>query len=199
VKLDKIDVAILKMLQEDSRASFRDIAKKTGASVPTVSTRVERLEQTGILRGYRADIDVDKLNKKTLIVLIKVSPQAIEKVTEALGSIDEVRRLFTLRGSRLIAEVVFDSTNAMDEFLNKLATFTGIIEYDHYVTTRRVKEEPSAIIEESMIALLECFECHKQIEGDSIRKRIDGRDHYFCCPSCEKLFTEKYEKIKNRA
>lgn len=196
MQLDRTDVEILKMLQMDSRASFRDIAKKTGVSVPTISARVERLEKLGVLRGYHADLDVDKLNEQTLLVLVRSAPQAVNEVAAQLCSMEQVRKLFILRGSRLMGEVVLGGPRSVDGFLESLAKIPGVVEYDHFISTSRLKDEPSAIVEDSLVAVLQCFECHKMIEGEPVRKKMDGKDHYFCCRSCEKLYVEKYRKIK---
>ena len=196
MQLDKVDVAILRMLQEDCRLSFRDIAKKTGVSVPTVSARTERLERIGVVRGYHADMDVDKLGEETLLVIVKCGPQATEGVAQALAAMRQVRKLFVLRGARVFVEAVMGDTRSIDTFLDDVSRIQGVMEYDHHISTRRAKDEPSAVVEDSLLAVLDCFECHKQIEGEPIRRNIDGREHYFCCRSCEKLYVEKYKRIK---
>ncbi len=199
MELDKTDVAILKTLQSDSRASFREISKQIGVSVPTISARVEKLEKLGIIKGYQTVIDTDKLGETTLIVLLKVAPLATDEMARRLEADDCVRRLYHLRGSRLMVEAVFHDSKSVDSFLNELSKLSGVVDYEHYISTRRIKEQSSAVVEESLVASLECYECRKKIEGDYIKKKLDGRDHYFCCRSCEKLYVGKYEKIKDRA
>lgn len=196
VQLDKTDVAILKSLQRDSRTSFRDIAKEIGVSVPTVSARVERLEKLGVLRGYHADIDVEKLDETTMILIVKCTPPSVDDVAKAVAAMEHVRKLFILRGARIMAEAVIGGSRTVDTFLEKLSRIPGVVEYDHYMSARRLKEEPSAMVEDSLVAVLECMECHKVIEGEPVHKKLDGRDYYFCCRSCDRLFTEKYGRIK---
>lgn len=197
VQLDSVDVAILRALQADSRSSYRDIAKKVGVSVPTVSARVQRLEEIGVVRGYHANISVDKLGESTIIAIVKSAPLAVDTVAKSLSDMDNVRRLFVLRGSKLMVEAVVNGSGSVDKFLDSMSKIPGVLEYEQYITTDRIKDEPSAVIEDSMSATLHCFECHRHMDGEPIRKKLDGKDHYFCCRSCEKLYLEKYRKIKS--
>ena len=54
--LDERDEAILAVLQRRGRATFSDIGKEVGLSPSTVHERVRKLEQTGVVRGYRAEV-----------------------------------------------------------------------------------------------------------------------------------------------
>jgi DNA-binding CsgD family transcriptional regulator len=54
VDLDATDQAILRLLREDARLSFREIARRVGVSTPTVATKVRQLEALGVIQGYRA-------------------------------------------------------------------------------------------------------------------------------------------------
>ena len=61
MKPDDLDRSLLKELEIDGRQSFRDLAKKTEVSVVTVAQRVRKLEEDGIVKGYSALINQDKL------------------------------------------------------------------------------------------------------------------------------------------
>ena len=56
-KLDEVDWLILARLQRDARASFSDLAKLAKMSAPSLAERVRRLEEAGVIRGYRAELD----------------------------------------------------------------------------------------------------------------------------------------------
>ena len=62
-----------------------------------------------------------------------------------------------------------------------------------------MREEQCGVIRDRLQRTLICFQCRKVIEGEPIKLKMDGRDHYLCCRSCEKLYTEKYAKIKAAA
>jgi Lrp/AsnC family leucine-responsive transcriptional regulator len=59
--MDKINREILTILQQNSRISFADLAKKVHLSAPAVTERVKKLEDSGVIKGYHASIDVEQL------------------------------------------------------------------------------------------------------------------------------------------
>ena len=59
--LNDTDVKILKSLLEDARFSSRQIAKNVGVSVGTVLSRIKKMEDDGLIRGYSAILDHEKL------------------------------------------------------------------------------------------------------------------------------------------
>ncbi len=61
VPLDSTDWQILEALQEDARLSYREIADRVSLSPPAVTARIKRLEEAGIITGYHASIDPDRL------------------------------------------------------------------------------------------------------------------------------------------
>ena len=65
-----LDDEIIKLLQQDSRLSFREIAKQLDISHVSVSSKVKALEESGIIKGYTAVTDPDKLNNYPLCLRI---------------------------------------------------------------------------------------------------------------------------------
>ena len=55
--MDKLDIKILSLLQENARYPLKYLAEKVSLSSPAVSARIERLEQQGIISGYHASLD----------------------------------------------------------------------------------------------------------------------------------------------
>ena len=55
--LDDIGRQILRILQEDGRISFNELGRRVGLSSPAVAERVRRMEEAGIILGYRAVVD----------------------------------------------------------------------------------------------------------------------------------------------
>ena len=199
VDLDRTDVEILRALQEDARLSYRDLSKRVGVSVPTISARIATLEQLGILAGYHASVDSERLGQASLLLELRCQPTKAEDVGAALTGMPEVRWVVRTRGSRILAEAVLPDDGLVDGFLERVESVGGILEYDHHVATKRLKDEPRAVISERLSTTLICFQCRKVIEGEPIKLKMDGRDHYLCCRSCEKLYTERYAKIKASA
>lgn len=65
VQLDDTDVAILKSLMEDGRASFRAISRDIKVSTPTVKARYDRLVNIGLIKSIKPEIDLSKLDRKS--------------------------------------------------------------------------------------------------------------------------------------
>jgi len=70
--VDEIDKRILAALQRDSRVAYATLGKAVGLSGPSVYARIQRLERTGIIRGYGAQIDPAALGQG-LVAFIRVS------------------------------------------------------------------------------------------------------------------------------
>ena len=71
VKLDAIDLRILRDLQKDGRITNVDLAKNAGISAPPCLRRVRALEESGYIRGYHADVDGAQLGyKETFFALV---------------------------------------------------------------------------------------------------------------------------------
>ena len=89
--MDKLDKRILEELQLDARSSFTKIAQKIGVSTATVSERVKRLTEKGIICGYTAVLNTSELGLVTLITKIKTKPgyNSIQEVGEAVAGMAE--------------------------------------------------------------------------------------------------------------
>ncbi|ROR73384.1 Lrp/AsnC family transcriptional regulator [Bogoriella caseilytica] len=70
---DPIDVAIVRELSQDSRATLSQLSDRVGLSISAVQTRVRRLEARGVIIGYRAIIEPDAVGKQ-LAAFIEISP-----------------------------------------------------------------------------------------------------------------------------
>lgn len=60
--MDRTDYQILNLLQEDCRATLKSIGDKVGLTAPAVSERTRRMEEQGIIRAYRAEVDRERLD-----------------------------------------------------------------------------------------------------------------------------------------
>ena len=70
--VDEIDRKILEALQNDARTPLATIAKEVNLSGPAVAERLRKLEQTGVIRGYQAIVDHEKLGKP-LMAFVRVT------------------------------------------------------------------------------------------------------------------------------
>ena len=65
IKLDDIDIALLKSLIKDGRKSFNEVAREIKTSAPTVKARYDRLVNAGLIKAVSLDLDLGKLETKT--------------------------------------------------------------------------------------------------------------------------------------
>ena len=69
VEVDESDLALLRALAEDARQSQRALARTIEMSAPAVADRLARLERSGVIRGYRVDIDWAALGYPVVVYL----------------------------------------------------------------------------------------------------------------------------------
>ena len=74
--MDRTDYQILNILQKDSRTTLKTIGDQVGLTAPAVSERIRRLEEKGIIRGFRIDVDRERLNcGMTGFILVALEPE----------------------------------------------------------------------------------------------------------------------------
>ncbi|MCC8934440.1 Lrp/AsnC family transcriptional regulator [Rhizobium sp. 'Codium 1'] len=123
-KLDKFDHAILGLLQDDARTTNVEIADKVGLSQSPCLRRVRQMEESGIIRGYRADLDRRALGLElTVFVAFKVARHTRENadtLQQALLDIPEVVACYMTSGeSDFLAEVVVENLSAYEALLTE--------------------------------------------------------------------------------
>ncbi|EOC0209102.1 Lrp/AsnC family transcriptional regulator [Cronobacter dublinensis] len=99
--MDRIDKKIIAELQADGRLSLTELADKVGLSLSPCHRRVKSLEETGIISGYRAQVDTAKLGLSFSVIVFvsleKADRQAVSSFEEAVVDVPEVisaQRLF---------------------------------------------------------------------------------------------------------
>jgi DNA-binding Lrp family transcriptional regulator len=97
---DEIDRSIVALLTQDARRSFNDIGDRVGLSAPAVKRRVDRLEETGVIRGYTAIIDRNVEGKvtETFVELYCSGRTAPAEIREMVEPYEQVVEAFTVSG-----------------------------------------------------------------------------------------------------
>jgi len=146
--LDELDVAILRRLNTDARKSFRDIARELKVSISTISNRVKRLEQEGIIVGYIPVLDEKKLGYDVLAVIgIRISKGKLLEVQRKIGREDKVVDVYDVTGeydSVIIAR--FKNTKELDVFIKHLVAMENVERTYTQVVLNVVKQEKRAPI-----------------------------------------------------
>jgi Lrp/AsnC family transcriptional regulator, leucine-responsive regulatory protein len=82
ITYDAIDRSILSILESDGRSTHAEIGRQVGITGPAVYARVKRMEDAGVIRGYRADIDRSKLGGR-LTAFVRVTTRPIKVETDS--------------------------------------------------------------------------------------------------------------------
>lgn len=191
--LDDTDREILRILTEDGRRSYSDIAEQVELSPPAVSDRVDRLGELGVIRRFTVDIDRDLLREGTAaLVTVRASPGAGERVCDRLADSERVEYVFLTADERVVCTVVAEDVRA---FLADRLPPDAVTDYDVRLLSGSVWTPRFGHPELAP----ECVECGNRVSSDGERERLDGQTYHFCCSSCQAAFLEQYERLSENA
>ena len=146
MNLDKFDLAILKVLQDNARASLNEIGAAVGLSSTPCWNRIKRMEGAGVIRGYTVDIDPASLCfMDTVIVHVTLESHSEETLYEfgrALAAIPEVLEAFLVSGDYdyYIRIAVRDTRDYERLLREQLYRIPGIRHSKSCFVLRRLKE-----------------------------------------------------------
>ena len=104
--MDERDLEILRLLQEDAKASAREIGRRMGSPVTTVYSRIKRLEDSGVIKAYKPVLDAAKLGRPTTAFILSSFAYRTPGVEEPLDQrriAREVARLPEVQEVHIIA------------------------------------------------------------------------------------------------
>ena len=130
MKIDKIDKKILDILQQDGRSSASNIANEIDISIPTVTDRIKKLQDSGIIKGIHAVLDPRPLGLDVAAIITLISESSIhyKEVTKAAEKMPEVLQCLstTGKGSHMLF-VVTHNSSTLEELLRKIQSWSGVI------------------------------------------------------------------------
>jgi Lrp/AsnC family leucine-responsive transcriptional regulator len=120
--MDDKDRRILACIERDARSSYSEIAKKVGMSQSAVHDRVKKLEEAGVIKGYRAEIDLEKIGLPiTAIVSLALSPASPENIPALIAEFELVESCYSIAGDNSYALVVrAPSTKDLESLVDAL-------------------------------------------------------------------------------
>ena len=100
MSLEPLDRQIVQLLGEQGRLSYTDLARITGLSTSAVHQRVRRLEQKGVIRGYRADIDPEAAGVPltAFVAVMPLDPAQPDDTPERLREVTEIEACHSVAG-----------------------------------------------------------------------------------------------------
>jgi Lrp/AsnC family transcriptional regulator, leucine-responsive regulatory protein len=121
--MEPLDRRILSLLARDGRMSYTDIGKETGLSTSAAQQRVRRLEQRGVIKGYRAVLDPAQLGQLvTAFVAIKpFDPSQADDAPDRLQHIDEIISCYSVAGEpSYLLKVQVPTMSALESLLARI-------------------------------------------------------------------------------
>ena len=187
--LDETDVRILELLVADARRPYSDIADEVGLSPPAVSDRIDRLEESGVIRRFTADVDRSQL-RAGVPVLVTLDPpaDAVDEVRDDVVAAAAVEHAFVTAAG----DVVFHArlrADAVREQLGELVDLSRVDDHEVRVVSD-VEWNPSVGGAEFALS---CAECGNTVTSEGRSERFGGDQYHFCCPSCLAQFRDRYE------
>ncbi len=131
--IDEIDRGLLRELQVDARLSIAELGRRVSLSAPAVSERMQRLERTGVITGYRAQVSPVAIGYPiAVLVRIRPSTRQLQKIPELAREVPEVVECLRVTGEhcfvvRLHLRSMDDLEEILDRFLVYGQTTTSIV------------------------------------------------------------------------
>jgi DNA-binding Lrp family transcriptional regulator len=143
MQLDETDVTILKALTEDARLSSRQIAKQCDVSVGTALSRIRKMEEEGIIKGYTALLDQEKLGYElTVMTEMTVSKGRLLEVENEIARMPNVCCVYDLTGladAAIIAK--FKNREELSKFTKRLLSLPYVERTNTHVVLTAIKED----------------------------------------------------------
>jgi DNA-binding Lrp family transcriptional regulator len=145
--LDELDRTILKTLQSEGRITNVELARRVGLTAPPCLRRMRGLEESGIIRGYHANLDAVQLGYTIMVfALVSLKSQAeqdLQAFEEHMAALPEVRECHMLNGEiDFILKIATHDLQAFQTFLTaKLTSAPNVASVKTSLTIRTSKDE----------------------------------------------------------
>ncbi len=141
LELDELDRKILALLSEDSRRSYREIAKHLGVNHATVSGRIRRLEEEDVIKGYTVILDPDVMNLYPLYLRISAGPRANpSEIGRKITSLEKVHVVLRVSGDcELLALTMCEDRQDALNLLSEISGIAGVDKAESHVVLESLK------------------------------------------------------------
>ena len=190
---DETDLEILRLLIENARRPYSEIAEHVGLSPPAVSDRIDRLEALGVIRGFTVDVDRRELHSRTPVLIeLTVVPTAVEAVFDQLAALDATEHVFQQFDGGIVAHIAAPATDVHGWF-REAVDLDAVTAYE-ITPLARSEWSPGLSPEAFTIA---CAVCGNTVTEDGETAQIGGEIKVFCCSSCRRQYEQRYDSLKD--
>jgi len=141
--MDETDVKILKTLVSDARLSSRQMSKMSGVSIGTVLARIKKMETAGVIRGYTAVVDHEKLGYQlTVLTEITVSKGRLLEVENEIARMPNVCGVYDVTGMTdafILAK--FKTREELSAFAKRLLALPFVERTNTHIVLTTIKED----------------------------------------------------------
>jgi len=125
--MDDLDALLLEKLIQNARIPKTSLARMLNLTEAAVRKRLKKLEDSGVITGYRALVDYQKAGLSSSLTGVDTDPEKLWSVISQLKTVPEVRFLFLTTGDHTImAEIVTESVEKMEETHRRIEAFEGV-------------------------------------------------------------------------
>ena len=123
--IDSLNRKILKCLQQNSRQSNAEIGRQVGISSPAVSERIKKMEDFGVIEGYKAIVSPFEVGYQLkAIITLRAFMGKLKPFLEKVKTFDEVINCYRITGDEnIVMEVVLKDQKHMESFIDQLIIY----------------------------------------------------------------------------
>ena len=131
--IDPVNVRLLQELHDDPRMTMSELARRVGMSSPAVTERVQRLQRSGVITGFRMDVDPAAIGLPvTAFARVRPAAGQLPKVAQLAKELDQVSECYRITGEdcflvKVHAPTIEDLEQVLDRFLLYGQTITSIV------------------------------------------------------------------------
>ena len=129
-QIDRLDQKIIQILRDDGRASASHISDQVGLSIPAVSERIKKMQESGLIKGFFADIDLQKAgyDVQVIITLVSETSEYYSIIVDNAKNNPGIVQCFTTtgNGSHVLLAATKD-TASLEKLLREIQGWPGVI------------------------------------------------------------------------
>ncbi|MEM3552631.1 MAG: Lrp/AsnC family transcriptional regulator [Candidatus Bathyarchaeia archaeon] len=141
--IDEVDEKIINALEENARATYKELAKKLGIKESTIRKRILNLIEKKIIKKFTITVDPSKLGKNSIAIIgIEVDPSTLLNASQKLSEIPEAKFVATSTGDHMIMMEVWakDGKELTKIISEKIAKIDGVKKICPSIILEKIKE-----------------------------------------------------------
>ena len=183
VKLDDIDLKLIYLLMDNSRLSISELAERLGVSRPTVRSRLDRLEQEGIIQRYTIELNPEFQKAYNVVALIIKTDEP-----EKLQEFEEIIEINRFTSKKYLIKVAVEDMEGLRNVIEG-ANFE-VLEIMPILESIEKEHPPKVKVP------FKCDYCGKEIVGEPIVYKYRNKIYFFCCETCFREFKKARENLE---